>query len=447
MKTFNSSIEANILKKLAQILSKSQLDKLAKETGFIQRKRKFNLHLFVSLMIFEIRRVSVESLNDLSIYLCLNGVHISKQGLSFRFNSKAVSFMKALVSMVLVLKFNDYGNIKQSSSFNRIKLKDSTVFQLPPEYSDTYAGPGGAASSSGIKLQYEYDLKAGCDVSIDIQSSKYSDYSSPFKSVCPNDLCIADLGYFKLGHFNDIAKKKAFFLSRLKYNVKIFLLHDNKYKLWNFKSTIKKMKEGDFIRKKVYLGSNDKLPVTLIFERVPDIIAAEKRRKLKKDAKRKGVVVREERLAFCDVNAYITNADNQLLPYTLIRSMYSIRWQIEIIFKSWKSTFNLNKIKPMKMERFECMMFGTLVKIIICQKIFDYYKTVIWNKYKIELSELKSMKYILKAIECLKNIQMRSNRKISKILFIDSPKILWQKCSKECKKHKQTPMMILSKIP
>ena len=207
------------------------------------------------------------------------------------------------------------------------------------------------------------------------------------------------------------------------------------------------MKEGDFIRKKVYLGSNDKLPVTLIFERVPDIIAAEKRRKLKKDAKRKGVVVREERLAFCDVNAYITNADNQLLPYTLIRSMYSIRWQIEIIFKSWKSTFNLNKIKPMKMERFECMMFGTLVKIIICQKIFDYYKTVIWNKYKIELSELKSMKYILKAIECLKNIQMRSNRKISKILFIDSPKILWQKCSKECKKHKQTPMMILSKIP
>lgn len=447
MKTPNSSIEANILKKLEQIFCKSQLEKLSKQTGFIQRERKFNLHLFVVLMVFEVRRVSIESLNDLSVYLCQYGVNITKQGLSLRFNSKAVIFMKELVSQVLHMKFQDYQTIKQSSSFNRIMLKDSTVFQLPPQYSEKYKGPGGAASISGIKLQYEYDLKASCNVSVDIQSSNKSDYDSPFQDVCLNDLCIADLGYFKLGHFQDIIKKEAFFLSRFKYNVSIFTLDNQKYKPIKIESIIVKMKSGDMISKLVYLGFKDKLPVNLILERVPDKIAAEKRRKLKKDAKRKGVVVSEERLAYCDVNAYITNADNETLPFTLIRSIYSLRWQIEIIFKTWKSTFNLNKIKPMKIERFECMMFGTLVKIILCQKIYDYYKTTIWNDHAIELSELKSFKYIMRVIECLKNINPRNNSIIFEKLFEKTPQILRLNCIKEWKKNKQTPMMILEYVP
>jgi hypothetical protein len=326
-------------------------------------------------------------------------------------------------------------------------LKDSTVFQLPPQYSEKYKGPGGAASISGIKLQYEYDLKASCNVSVDIQSSNKSDYDSPFQDVCLNDLCIADLGYFKLGHFQDIIKKEAFFLSRFKYNVSIFTRDNQKYKPIKIESIIVKMKSGDMISKLVYLGFKDKLPVNLILERVPDKIAAEKRRKLKKDARRKGVVVSEERLAYCDVNAYITNADNETLPFTLIRSIYSLRWQIEIIFKTWKSTFNLNKIKPMKIERFECMMFGTLVKIILCQKIYDYYKTTIWNDHAIELSELKSFKYIMRVIECLKNINPKNNSIIFEKLFEKAPQILRLNCIKEWKKNKQTPMMILEYVP
>jgi len=61
------------------------------------------------------------------------------------------------------------------------------------------------------------------------------------------------------------------------------------------------------------------------------------------------------------VNAYITNADQDILPTDLIRSIYSLRWQIEIIFKTWKSTFNLDKVKQMKIQRFDCINYGTLI--------------------------------------------------------------------------------------
>jgi len=447
MKPSNSSTEAKILKKLQHYFCPDQLEKLAKSTGFIKRERKFNLYLFVILLVIEIRNTSVESLNDLSIYFSQKGVNISKQGLDFRFNHGAVKFMRELISKVLFLKFEGYSGLPQASVFNRIRLKDSTVFQLPPQYSRKFAGPGGAASISGIKFQYEYDLMKCCDVDIDIQSSNQSDSKSPFQDIQPKDLCLADLGYFKLSHFKDIIKQGAYFLSRFKYNVVIYIKDSKQYKIIKLESIIVKMKEGDLIRKPVYLGLKDKLPANLILERVPEKISAEKRRRLKKTAKRKGVTVRAERLAYCDVNAYITNVDNETLPLTLIRSIYSLRWQIEIVFKTWKSTFNLNKVKPMKMERFECMTYGTLVKIILCQKIYDYYRTTIWNKHRIELSELKSMKYIMLIIDCIKTIGVNNDQLIIIKLFIDTPKILMRKCNKECKKGKLTPMMILNNIP
>ncbi|EME8127427.1 transposase [Enterococcus faecium] len=28
-----------------------------------------------------------------------------------------------------------------------------------------------------------------------------------------------------------------------------------------------------------------------------------------------------------------------------VHSLYSLRWQIELLFKTWKSTFNINQIK------------------------------------------------------------------------------------------------------
>ncbi|MDZ7743416.1 MAG: hypothetical protein U5Q03_17180 [Bacteroidota bacterium] len=60
----------------------------------------------------------------------------------------------------------------------------------------------------------------------------------------------------------------------------------------------------------------------MILERVPDEVAAEKRRKLKTDKQNKRKNISKERLAFCDVNAYITNADQDVLPTELIRSVY-----------------------------------------------------------------------------------------------------------------------------
>jgi hypothetical protein len=38
-----------------------------------------------------------------------------------------------------------------------------------------------------------------------------------------------------------------------------------------------------------------------------------------------------------------------------------MRWQIELLFKTWKSTLGIDKIQPMRRERLLCLMYAKLL--------------------------------------------------------------------------------------
>jgi hypothetical protein len=47
------------------------------------------------------------------------------------------------------------------SSFERIRILDATVFQLPDSFATDYQGSGGSSNTAGVKIQLEYDLLSG----------------------------------------------------------------------------------------------------------------------------------------------------------------------------------------------------------------------------------------------------------------------------------------------
>jgi len=445
MKSSNSSNEAKIVNKLMSLLNKNKIDKIAHSTGFINRKRKLTGFAFIFFMIFEVRKTKMESLNDLCIKLESEKIFISKQGVSKRFDDSAVEFMKEVTYSALAKKLNIKNELKDTSFFNRIIVKDSTVFQLPAEYSEVFKGSGGGASKAGIKIQWEYNLIGDSGLDIEILPSSAPDITSRLHKINANDLRLEDLGYFKLIRFGEIIRNQAYFLSRLKFGILVYTKKGDQYIRINLDELVKKMRVGQMLEIEVYLGQKEKLPVRLILERVPDQIAATKRRKLKTDKQNKRKGISKNRLAFCDVNAYITNAEQDILPTDLVRSIYSLRWQIEIIFKTWKSTFNIDKVKPMKIQRFECVNYGTLLQIIICTKLFIYYKTTLWKNQKIELSELKSFKYLIEKLEEIRDY-IKENKPIElTILLVHIKEVLARRCIKENKKGRLIPLDIISK--
>ncbi|HFK1531067.1 transposase [Bacillus thuringiensis] len=77
----------------------------------------------------------------------------------------------------------------------------------------------------GGKIQLEYDLLNGKFLHIHTGPGKQHDRT--YGSLCapsvePNDLCIRDLGYFHLKDLQHIQDKKAYYISRIKSNIRIY---------------------------------------------------------------------------------------------------------------------------------------------------------------------------------------------------------------------------------
>lgn len=390
--------------------------------------------------MFAHQREDFISLEGLCRYLLQRGQKITKQSLQERFTDAASAFMKDMVSHALKQKLG-INFIWTHEKFKRILIGDATQFELPPLFEKFYKGSGGAASSSSIKVQYCYDLLSASIVSLVNRCGVATDYSSEISYLEKNDLVIEDLGYFNIERFKQIAKRGAYFLSRFRFGRVVFRKHKGQYVVFDLLKEEKKMKPGDIRQFQVWIDRKEKLPVRLILEKVPAQIANQKRRKLKTDKQSKRKNISKDRLRFCNLNAYITNASQEDLPMEKARNYYSLRWQIEIIFKAWKSVYKMDQVKSMKRQRFECMHFGLLLLVIIVTNIMICFKKIIWEINKKELSELKIYKCIK---EVLPELSLAVLKKKNLSQFINDILIMVNyTCLKEQKSNKRSPFSIL----
>jgi hypothetical protein len=91
-------------KELHHHFSPTQLEVLARQTGFIQRKSKLTAQDFVSLCTFLDHDLSTQSLTSLCSQLdAARKVSMSAEGLNQRFHESGVAFLRTLFS-TLVLK-------------------------------------------------------------------------------------------------------------------------------------------------------------------------------------------------------------------------------------------------------------------------------------------------------------------------------------------------------
>jgi hypothetical protein len=394
--------------------------------------------------VFTAKQEGTVSLEDLCRELLKEGIKIRKQSLQDRFNESASDFMKQMVEHALSKKLGlAPGGIE--CRFGRIVINDSTVFQLPEEYADRYKGFGGGASKAGIKNQYCFDLLSQQIIDITVQEGTVPDCKYPLQDLRAKDLRLEDLGYFKVEKFKAIENAKAYFLSRLKFGVAIYTLTKGKYSRLDLFKEIGKLKEGEMKSIQIYLGEKEKYATRLIIEKVPAKLANEKRRKLTTDKQNKRKGISKERLIFCDVNAFITNCSQEELPNKLLRHCYSLRWQVEIIFKAWKSSFKIDKVKQMKIERFECFHYGCLMLIIASTHLLSYFKQWYLSKHQEEISELKFFKLIASMKQEIKEIVKQT--KIAVDIFIQQlAEIIERTCVKEQKKNRLKPLSIIRKL-
>jgi hypothetical protein len=154
-----------------------------------------------------------------------------------------------------------------------------------------------------------------------------SDNGHRFKDIVANALYLFDLGYFGADNFKAVMDDGAWFLSRYKYGTSLYLEDGRPISKQSLDRLVGMLKPGQTLDMPVLL-SGQKVPVRLVLHKLPKALGDEIRRKLKADKQKKCKDMSAKRMAFCDVNAYITNLTKEQLPTKKMRETYGLRWQV-----------------------------------------------------------------------------------------------------------------------
>lgn len=332
--------------------------------------------MFFDSLLYDATSDGTKSYNQMAVEVKSNhGVDISGQGIDQRYNQGARKYILELISGQLASQVFQSIDVGWSKHFKRATILDGTKFDLSENLKDIFPGFGGSASKSGVCIQYEMDIKSGEVIDLSINSAKISDTKYAMQmvdSVREGDLTIRDLGYFVLDYFKIIQEKGAFFLSRLNLKTQVFEKKDDKLQKLDFAKLYKEMMSSKTQRQDmmVYIGEEDKVPVRLVIELMPDEVLEKRLRKVNKENKKKGYRTSEEYKDRARFNLFITNIKEEMLNGETVAKIYRIRWQIELIFKVWKSVFGMDNIRQMKYDRLMCLLGTRLLLILINWEMF-----------------------------------------------------------------------------
>ncbi len=154
----------------------------------------------------------------------------------------------------------------------------------------------------------------------------------------------------------------------------------------------------------VFLGAKAFLPCRLIIQRLPDEEVKKRKRRLTRchryaglpraRAKKKGKTLSKEKLALCEWNLYVTNVDSLVFPKSVVSLVYSLRWQIELVFKAIKSHLGFELIAGKREARIGCQLYGRLIVLVLSLFLTGQFRRHLWRREKRELSLLKTFAHL-----------------------------------------------------
>jgi hypothetical protein len=379
--------------------------------------------VFLKALVFGFIQHPRASLNQLC-QICYDlGVIISPQGLDQRINETAVAFLKELLAEALsVCRAKCQQVAVALDQFSAVYLLDSSTISVHKVLQDIFPGSGGNASAAAIKIQLLFDYLSGNLEHLDFVAGRMADqgYQGHLTQITPGSLLIQDLGFFNLDSLQTICDRlKSFFLTRWHNGSHLFLAQQPSQAL-DMLSFLRQQWET-VAEYAVLLGARHHLPCRMICVRLPEQVAAQRRRRAKAAAKRRGKPLSQYSLALLDWNIFLTNVPPERLSVHQILVCYTLRWQIELIFKLWKSEAALKHLAGLRSARILCELYAKMIGIVLTHCLVAPLRFLLRDR-QIEISLTKARKIFQDRAKFL-------------VLAIDAgPQCLWDEITELCRR-------------
>ena len=337
---------------LTQLFNEAWLNKTAKQHGFCKRLRNIRPLELVASLVSALGDGSVDAIADL--HRVFNGIHMdSAAAVAYKpFHNQLrkrefADFMQAVVTRAMALFSQQLSEELPSKlqCFKQILIQDGSSFALHPQLAEIFPNRFKGHSPAAVECHMSMTLADEQPVKLAISADTASerDYLPPANTM-NNQLLLADAGYISLDYMADLTRHGGCFLMRStkQFNPRI-------ERALNAKGQEVKSLVGMKI-KALQGRRGGRAPV------------------LDLDVSWPQYQCRMVLFWHCEEKRYLwwlTNLPRQKFSAEDIMRLYRIRWQIELLFKEWKSFNNLKRFATRQEHMVRGLIWASLLSLLL----------------------------------------------------------------------------------
>lgn len=345
-----------------QTLLTKTADQAAKEVGFSVRKRKITGAGFVQALVLGWLSRPDATLDDLAAPL-----DVRVQSLHQRFNARAVALLQRVLAATLEFLFEARPEtIPLLRRFPEVRIEDATSVALPASLADAFPGCGGPDQTgrAGLKVLTQLEAITGRVRVVGPAPARASDHvlHAELPTPPPGSLRLVDLGFFDLKRMAEDTRREVHWISRVPARLTLRVDGGPPSDLAGWLGRCR----GDRIDVMATLGTKDKLDCRLVAVRVPKEVADLRLKRLRRKLKKKGRKLSAAQRTLCQWMVMVTNLlDADQFTAEQLWVLYRVRWQVELLFKRWKSGGGLAVSRGRSPDRALCEFLAKLIAALI----------------------------------------------------------------------------------
>ncbi|OWK44481.1 IS4 family transposase [Fimbriiglobus ruber] len=345
-----------------QTLFTATADRLARETQFVQRVWTITGGSFAQAVVFGWAHNPAATVDELAAAL---GVH--PQSVHDRFNERGRAFLESLLAHAIDRALAATPILPRLlTTFTGAYAEDGTTVALPPDAADRRPGTTGNGPEVGaaaVKIFTRWERTTGAIDRLILSAGKPSDHPSARAIPDPPSgaLVRADLGLFDTDRLTAWNAAGIAWISRVPTGITV--TYDGRTQSLH---TFLSGSSEDARDLAIELGANA-VPCRLVVRRCPPAVVAQRLARVIETARRKQRAVSPAQRVMCEWTVHATDIPARVLNPVEVWMVSRARWQIELLFKGWKSVGGLAASKGTTGDRVECEILAKLIGQIVCQ--------------------------------------------------------------------------------
>ena len=345
---------------LTSLLPKSEIERLARESGAMRRRRKVNPSAMFWCVVLGFGTGAERTLAGLRrSYERATGKSLVPSSFYDRFTPGLARMFRAVLAQLMRKLASSEGEVRYGGvleGFRDVLAADATVIKLHRLLARRFPGTRTRSSPAAVKLHVVMSVRGSGAHKVKVTGERAKDHRSmQMGPWVKGRLLLFDLGYFRYQLFDCIDRNGGYFITRLAANAnpRIVAVH----RQWRGRAIDL---EGKRLKEVARRLQRDVLDVEVEVAFQHRVYAA-----IRRTIRRRVRVVAVRLPESSEYRFYVTNIDPDSFDAQSIAQTYAAGWQIELIFKELKSHYRLDELPTSKAHIVEILLLGAVITLLV----------------------------------------------------------------------------------